>query len=115
MAREHQHLRQCLAGGLVNGHRATWHHTLALTHAVAANRSPESEAVLRDVALFEGKLVLDPAPGLPHAMSPEDMLRSLALQVLWEWNPKQHRDVLKQLARHARNDAVAAMARDRLK
>ena len=113
MSLAHQHLRRCLAGGLIHGKRVTWQHAMALMHAVSAARGPESENVLREVALYDGVLQLDTAPGLPHAMSPEDALRSMAVQVLAEWNPRRHRDVIRAVSRVTRNDVVAVIARER--
>ncbi len=109
----HQHLRRCLAGGLIQGRRATWQHALALLHAVADDHSTESESVLREVALYDGVLQLDTTAGLPHAMSPEDAMRSLAIQVLAQWDRKRHGDVIRAVGRNARNDVVAAIAGDR--
>ena len=107
MARAHEHLRRLLAGGLIEGRRPQWAHALALLKAVSDVRSPESEAVLRDAARFDGKLLLDEAAGLPHSMAPEDMLRSLAAQTLAGWDPRRHRDVI----RHASAPERTALVR----
>jgi hypothetical protein len=107
MARAHEHLRRLLAGGLIEGRRPQWAHALALLKSVSEVRSPESESVLRDVALFDGKLLLDEEAGLPHAMSPEDMLRSLSAQTLAGWDRRRHRDVI----RHASAPERSALVR----
>jgi hypothetical protein len=114
MSLAHQHLRRCLAGGLIHGRRVTWQHALALMHAVSEARGPESESVLREVALYDGVLQLDTASGLPHAMSPEDALRSMAVQVLAQWNPRRHRDVIKAVSRVTRNELVRKIAEERM-
>ena len=114
MALAHQHLRRCLAGDLIQGRRVTWQHALALMHAVAERRTPESESVLREVATYEGVLLLDPAAGLPHAMSPEDALRAFAVQVLARWDPRRHRDVIRAVHRSTRSDMVAVIAQERV-
>ena len=88
-----------------------WHHVLGALHAVCAEPSPESEAVLRRVAAFEGRYRLDPEAGLPHAMSPEDLLRSLAVQTLAQWDRERHRDVIARAAELSDSDHVAAIAR----
>lgn len=110
----HQHLRRCLAGDLIHGRRATWPHAMALMHAVASDRCPESEAALREVALYDGRLQLDTSAGLPHAMSPEDALRALAVQVLAAWDRRRHRAVIRAVHRSARNDVVRRIAGERL-
>ena len=98
MARAHEHLRRLLAGGLIEGRRPHWTHALALLKAVGESRSPESEALLREVAVFDGRLLLNEEAGLPHSMAPEDMLRSLAAQTLAGWDHRRHRDVIRQAA-----------------
>jgi hypothetical protein len=114
MSIAHQHLRRCLAGDLIHGQRATWPRAMALMHAVASAESAESEAVLREVALYDGRLQLDASAGLPHAMSPEDALRALAVQVLAAWNPRRHRAVIRAVHRSARNDVVRKIAEERV-
>ena len=114
MSVAHQHLRRCLAGDLIPAHRATCPRAMALMHAVVLEQCPESEAVLREVALYDGRLQLDSSEGLPHAMSPEDALRALAVQVLAAWNPRRHRAVIRAVHRSARNDVVRKIAEERV-
>jgi hypothetical protein len=114
MSIAHQHLRRCLAGDLIHGHRATWPRAMALMHAVVSEQGSESETVLREVALYDGQLQLDSSGGLPHAMSPEEALRTLAVQVLAAWNPRRHRAVIRAVHRSARNDVVRRIAEERL-
>jgi hypothetical protein len=106
MTRAHEHLRRLLAGGLIEGRRPRWEHALALLKAVSETRSADSEAVLREAALFDGRLVLDEEAGLPHAMAPEDMLRSLAAQTLALWDRRRHRDAIRHAAGPTRNALV---------
>lgn len=101
MSKAHEHLRRLLAGGLIEGRRPRWTHALWLMKAVGDQRSPESEALMREVALFNGKFVLDEEAGLPHSMSPEDMLRSIAAQTLAGWDRRRHRDVIRHVAKTA--------------
>jgi len=107
----HQHLRRLLAGGLIEGRRPRWTHALWLMKTVGEERSPESEALLREVALFDGKFLLDEEAGLPHSMSPEDMLRSIAAQTLAGWDRHRHRDVIRHVAKTAGPGLAAAIVR----
>lgn len=91
-----------------------WHHVLGALHAVCAEPSPESVEVLRRVAVFEGRYRLDEEAGLPHAMSPEDLLRSLAVQTLAQWDRERHRDVIARAAELSDSEHVAAIARSAL-
>jgi hypothetical protein len=107
----HQHLRRLLAGGLIEGRRPRWTHALALMKAAAAERSSESESLMREIALFDGKFLLVEEAGLPHAMSPEDMLRSIAAQTLASWDLRRHRDVIRHVARTGPSGLAAAIVR----
>jgi hypothetical protein len=111
MSKAHQHLRRLLAGGLIEGRRPRWTHALWLMKTVGDQRSPESEALLREVALFDGKFLLDEEAGLPHAMSPEDMLRSIAAQTLAGWDRRRHRDVIRHVSKTAGSGLAAAIVR----
>ena len=111
MPAPHQHLRRILAGGLIEGRRPRWAHALSLMKAVTAEHTPESAAVLREVATFDGHLLLDEEAGLPHAMAPEDMLRSIAAQTLARWDHRRHRAVIRSAARSADTTLVAGILR----
>lgn len=111
MSKAHQHLRRLLAGGLIEGRRPKWTHALWLMKTVGDERSPESEALMREVALFDGKFLLDEEAGLPHSMSPEDMLRSIAAQTLAGWDRRRHRDVIRHVSKTAGPGLAAAIVR----
>ena len=111
MIAAHQHLRRLLAGGLIEGRRPRWTHALSLMKAAGDERSAESEALMREIALFDGKLLLDEEAGLPHAMSPEDMLRSIAAQTLAGWDRRRHRDVIRHVAETSTSGLASAIVR----
>jgi hypothetical protein len=111
MARAHAYLRSLLAGEGVAGRRPHWKHVHAILHAVTLDESEESHLLLRDVAVFEGTLDLDPRHGMPHSMPPEEMLRSVAVQTLGRWDRHRHRDVIGHVAAHAGTDHLVAIAR----
>jgi hypothetical protein len=53
-----------------------------LFSATSHSLSPEVERLLLSILRFEGELQLDESSEMPHRMSPESMLKSLAVQVL---------------------------------
>ncbi|HEV8598317.1 MAG TPA: hypothetical protein VGQ69_03070 [Gemmatimonadales bacterium] len=114
MSLAHDHLERMLAGVGPGDEPYHWHHLLGVLHAVCGERSPESETLLRRVASSSGHCRLDQSEGLPHAMSPEDVLRSLAVQTLAEWDLERHRDVIARAAELAGADHVSAIARSYL-
>lgn len=116
MSEAHDQLRRLMAGtpGIapdVPGKRFQWPHVLSLVQEVRAVQSPESEEVLRALAQYERELILDESAGLPHSMSPEDMLRSLAVQALGNWNPARHQDAIRRAGELADSDRVLEQVR----
>jgi hypothetical protein len=110
MARAHDRLRRLL-GSRRNTARSDWHQVLGSLVEVCRERSPESEAVLRRAATFAGTLALELDAGLPHAMSPEDFLRSVAVQTLGRWDRRLHQDVIVRAAALADHESVITHAR----
>ncbi len=117
MSQAHEYLRQLLgvspagpephAGPLPH----PWHQVKLAFHQVMQDRSPESEDVLHRFLLFQGELPLQPTGEFPHALSPEDHLRMLAMQTLAGWDREKHRAAIIQAAGLADSDAVGDMAR----
>jgi len=110
MARAHAHLLRLLKP---QGRplRTDWPHLLGSLAEVCGHRSEQSTAVLRKAATFQGKLLLDRERGLPHSMSPEDFLRSVAVQTLGRWNRTLHRDVIVRATALADHECVLTYAR----
>jgi len=108
----HDHLRRLLFGPAAADEKPHWAGIVGALHTVAAERSEESEALLRSVLTdFRGHLELEPSEGLPHAMPPEDLLRSVAVQTLAAWDLPRHRDAILPHADPARNDPLGSIAR----
>jgi hypothetical protein len=114
MALAHDHLDLLLAGAAPGGRAYSWQQVLGALQAVGEQHCNESEAVLRKVAVHEGRYLLDEGAGLPHAMSPEDLLRSMAVQTLAGWDLQRHRDVITRAAELAESDHLATIARQYL-
>lgn len=112
MATAHDHLDRLLDGSPERPYH--WHHVLGMLHAVAAEPGERSEAVLRRAAGFAGTAGLDSGAGLPHAMSPEDLIRAFAVQTLGEWDRERHRDVIVRAEELAECEQVRALVRSYL-
>jgi hypothetical protein len=66
----------------------------------AATSSPltaEVERLLLSVLAFRGRLRLDETSPMPHRMSPENMLKSLAVQALARWTGAKFLPTMKRL------------------
>lgn len=111
MSQAHDYLRQVLGGAPTGTVAHPWHDVKQAFHQVMADRSPDSEEVLRGFLLFQGEIALQPAGSLPHALSPEDHLRILAMQTLAGWDREKHRAAISRAVDLADSDAVADIAR----
>lgn len=112
MSAAHDHLRRVLFGPAIANEKHPWAGIMGALHTVTGERSEESEVLLRRVLTdFHGRLELESTEGLPHAMPPEDLLRSVAVQTLASWDLARHRDAILPHADPARNDPLGSLAR----
>jgi hypothetical protein len=89
-----------------------WEDLLAAVQEVtSAGPSPEVESVLLAALRFEGKFRLTPTSSRPHRLSPEDMMKSLAIQALGKWGRTAHLAEIQRIASAARAPGLAAVAR----
>lgn len=91
--------------------RYHWHQVLGILEALRQNRTPAAEAAFRRLARFRGRLRVDPSHGLPHAMSPEELVRFVAAQQLARWDRRRHRAVIREVSRRAETDVVRRVTR----
>jgi len=91
--------------------RYGWHHILAAIHHAGEDPSANAERVLHNLVNFKGTIALRPHAGVTHCMSPENMMRSLALQSLLQRNKRKHRKLAHRLARSTRSDLLASIAK----
>src|SRR5438046_1073594 len=59
----------------------------AMAEATYEKPTPEAEQLMLDVLRFGGelRLLIDENSETPHGMTPEEMIKSLAVQTLGEW------------------------------
>jgi hypothetical protein len=111
MARVHDHMRRLMRGEQLEGRPFPWQHVLGLLHALSIDDSPDTERVLEEAAGFEGEVVLDPGPGMPHSMPPVFLIRALAVQLLARRYPGRHRTLFRKIARTAHSERLREVAR----
>ncbi len=80
---------------------------------LATPLSAEGEQLLLDILRFDGQLHLIINDELPHSLTPEDMLKSLAVQGLVKWTELTHRHVLERLEKTA-SPMLASLIRNAL-
>lgn len=85
-------------GQTAEGRAPRWHEVrLELLAATSVRLEPEVERLLLEVLRHEGDLRLDEAAEMPHRMSPESMLKSLAVQALGRWTGTTYMPTLRRL------------------
>jgi hypothetical protein len=88
-----------------------WATVRAALHAVAARQNRESETVLRLLLNRDYHIPLSAGSDGPHAMSPEDMVRCHAMQVLARWDLRRHRTAIRRAAAGSRSPVLVELAR----
>jgi hypothetical protein len=81
---------------------------------IAATSSPlsaEVERLLLAILRFDGELQLDEASEMPHRMSPENMLKSLAVQALGRWTGATYLPTMRRLEATATPASFACVVR----
>jgi hypothetical protein len=87
-----------------------WPDILAATEKVLIQGPAEDrEQVLADVLQFTGVIRLDPKSELPHSMAAEEMLKSLAVQVLANWAGARYLTEIRRVGATAHSPILAAI------
>ena len=103
-------IRTALAGNAPAGQEPKWGELLG--EFVAATSSPitaEVERLLLEILRFEGELQLDENSPMTLRMSPEKMLKSLALKALGEWTGATYLPTMRRLEATAKPASFGAV------
>src|SRR6266566_3566721 len=113
MATAIQLLNQAVLEQPSNRREYRWEALLAAIEAVASSDSIgwEAERVLLRVVRFEGELRLSEDSESPHSMSPEEMLKSVAIQALAKWTGLTHLLEMERIEATAASPVLAAIVR----
>lgn len=107
-----QAIRTSMAGKASAGQAPRWGDLLA--ELVAATSSPltaEVERLLLEILRFGGELQLNESSPMPHRMSPENMLKTLALKALGRWTGATYLPTMRRLAATASPASFACAIR----
>jgi hypothetical protein len=100
-----------IAGSNRRRERFNWHHILSAVHHLGQDHSIQAERLLMRLVKYKGTIPLQPGSDLPHSMSPESMIQSLALQSLLHRNKRKHRNLARRVAATTRIDLLAEIAK----
>lgn len=104
-------LEKVIARPAKRGERFNWHHIISAVHHVGLDRSLQAERMLKKLVKFKGTIAMESSSDLPHSMSPESMMQSLALQSLLHRGKRKHRDLARRVAATTHFDLVAEIAK----
>jgi hypothetical protein len=78
---------------------------------ITSTRTREAEDILLDLAECEGRIRLSPESIIPGVMSPEDMLKSLAIRTLSEWTGRKHLKLFRRIHARTQSPVLAQIAK----
>lgn len=91
-------LRAAMTQGAMPGHEPRFDTVKAeLLSTMSAPLTGVAEEMLLAILAFDGELQLDESSEMPHRMSPEDMLKSLAAQALVVRTGAKHTDAIRRV------------------
>jgi len=78
---------------------------------ISSPHNPEVEQLLLALLRFDGEIRLHPESELPHSMSPEEMLKSLAIQTLARWTGLTYLGEMQRVQATAASPVLAGIVR----
>ena len=107
-----QAIKQALDAAGEDGPRPSWGEVMGeLWPVISSPLSSGGERLLLDIIRHHGRLRLARTEELPHRMSPEEMIKSLAVQALARWTRLTHQIELKRLELTAASPALQGVIR----
>jgi hypothetical protein len=83
-----------------------------LVPAISRHLTWEAEGILLEILRFEGRLRLTVASDLPHSMSPEEMLKSLAVQALARWAGLAYLQEMERVQATTQSSSLSSLVED---
>ena len=91
-----KNIKTAMAGNAPAGQEPKWFDLLGELER-ATGITPETEKMLVEILQFEGRLQLDEKSEFPHSMSPDEMLKSCAVQSLGAFTGGRYLQIMEQL------------------
>jgi hypothetical protein len=101
MSRKFRALKAAISSDTAAGPPPRWEEVLRdMAEATYSKPTPEAERLMLHVLRFQGELRLqiDEMSETPHGMTPEEMIKSLAVQTLGEWRGSYYRPTFRRMA-----------------
>ncbi|MFX0108975.1 MAG: hypothetical protein ACFE7R_11875 [Candidatus Hodarchaeota archaeon] len=91
-----------------------WQHVSNAMIHITAIQTKESEKLLVETLQFKGRIVLSPLSIIPGAMSPEDIMKGMAIETLAKWTGKKYVEMFKRIHDTAESPVLRGIARKEL-
>lgn len=92
-----------------------WQEIIAAIVSITETKTNEAEDILIDLIKFDGEIRLSSMSDIPGAMSPEDMLKSLAIETLSEWTGRKHIKAFESVYATTKSPVLAGVAKVHIK
>jgi len=83
-------MKEILSPKIAKEKEFMWQNIIASMRIIGKTHTEEKEQLLADLLESEVHIKLSPTSDIPGALSPEDTLKSLAVQILSEWTGKKY-------------------------
>ena len=83
----------------------------AMWQFISVPLTAEAETALVAVLHFDGRIRISPSSEIPHSMSPEEMLKSLAVQALGKWTGLTYLLEMQRVQTMASSPVLSGIAR----
>jgi hypothetical protein len=87
-----------------------WQEIRAAMAEITKTQTRSAEDVLLHLLELEGPIRLAPQSDIPSVMSPEDMLKSLAIQFLSRWTGRKHLKALERVKEKTASPTLSRIA-----
>jgi len=88
-----------------------WQEIVTALADITETQTKEAEDTLVNLLEFEGPIRLAPDSDIPGVMSPEDMLKSLAIQVLSKWTGRKHLKAFSKIYATTQSPTLSGIAK----
>ena len=104
-------IKELLSPEIVEEKEFMWLEIVAAMEDITETQTKEVEEILVNLLEFEGQIGLAPQSDVPGIMSPENMLKSLAIQILSKWTGRKHLKAFEKLASTTESITLAEIAK----
>lgn len=100
-------MKEILSPKIAKEKEFMWQNIIVSMRTIGKTHTEETEQLLVDLLESEDHIKLSPASDIPGALSPEDTLKSLAIQILSEWTGQKYVKIFKKICSSTQSHVLA--------